>query len=504
MSKLNADILYLIFKELQDNKKTFLSCLTVNKAWCETIIPILWRDPWKYSEKKELLLLNVIVSHFSEESRKYLENQRVDIFTSVYQKPFFNYISFCRYLNLSNLNKLIDAIILNLDYDDDDDAFSDELSFPILRNEIINLFINENTRITHLYVPDKFDYQLHLIPGAKNCFSELEFLSCNTRINDNVLFGLTEICKSIKELELFIEMNNNNYRIVKLIESSKRLFDVRLQTIDNYSKYEESFCKIIENSLIKHADTIQYFMIGKVPITKILSSFVNLKKLELGKCYPFDRTAWNCLENLSLPFLQILKARGVPIKVLTNLIESTNGYLNEISIGYTLHNEIDNEKIIQTIYRKCRNLNYLKLLVRNRNILEFEKLLINCQYLNGLYIIFDNSIWHGDSDIFNWDYLFEILIKSSPIGLSKFKFYFHEAPKLESLKYFLDNWKSKRSISLQTIQDNEWSASIVIAAKYFDLIKEYKTQGIVETYKHDFLVEENITFEDFKWIQGNI
>jgi hypothetical protein len=35
----------------------------------------------------------------------------------------------------------------------------------------------------------------------------------------------------------------------------------------------------LENSLIKHVNTIQYFKITKRPTTKILSSLVNLKSL---------------------------------------------------------------------------------------------------------------------------------------------------------------------------------------------------------------------------------
>src|SRR5262249_10855887 len=114
MSKLNKDVLYLIFKELQDvkdNKKTIFSCLTVSKTWCETAVPVLWKNPWKYnySERKKLLLLNVIVSHLSDETRSNLKSKGVDLifWTNSYQRPSFNYISFCRHLNLNNLNETI-------------------------------------------------------------------------------------------------------------------------------------------------------------------------------------------------------------------------------------------------------------------------------------------------------------------------------------------------------------------------------------------------------------
>src|SRR6266498_5105205 len=98
MSKLNRDVLYLIFKELQDDKNVLYSCLLVNKTWCEIIIPILWNDPWKYLNKgKEKLLLNSIISHLSDKSKDNLGQEMV----ISYQRPIFNYISFCRHLNLN-------------------------------------------------------------------------------------------------------------------------------------------------------------------------------------------------------------------------------------------------------------------------------------------------------------------------------------------------------------------------------------------------------------------
>src|SRR5581483_7431120 len=97
MSKLNNDILYLITKELQNDNKTLYSCLTVNKSWCEIIIPILWKDPWKAVKYKKKLLLNIIISHLPKESKNNLRSQRIYPWKILYQRPLFNYISFCKH-----------------------------------------------------------------------------------------------------------------------------------------------------------------------------------------------------------------------------------------------------------------------------------------------------------------------------------------------------------------------------------------------------------------------
>jgi len=57
MSKLNKDVLYIIFEELYfdinhksltKTKKSLHSCLLINKLWCEIAVLILWRNPWKF------------------------------------------------------------------------------------------------------------------------------------------------------------------------------------------------------------------------------------------------------------------------------------------------------------------------------------------------------------------------------------------------------------------------------------------------------------------------
>ncbi|GBB89803.1 hypothetical protein RclHR1_01660022 [Rhizophagus clarus] len=462
MVKLNEDILYLIFEELKDNNNALYSCLLTNRTWCKITIPILWKNPWKFlkdMEREQMeLLLNVIILHLTNESKNTLKSKCTELLRFLmnpYQKPLFDYISFCRHLDFIN----IDIIIME---------FAAIESENILMREIINLFINRSRKFTHLYIPYKFNFQIHLIPEARNCLSEIEFFFCKTSINDDIVVGLAEICKSIKKLDFFI--NDENFGIIRLIEVQRNLINLNLKS--HYLLNDNKpLVKNLENSLIKHANTIQYLRISK-PYIKILTTFVNLKVLELDSDSDYT---WNCLENLSIPFLQILRARSVPIKILTNLIENTSGYLIEIKIDHIYHNEVGNKKIIQVIYQNCPNLIYLKLVLRNNNILELENLLINCQYLNGLYILI--------GDIFDWDKLFEILTRLSPKSLFKFKFNYL-VPKLNSLKSFFDNWKGRHSMYLQLNEMRDIEGLV---------IEKYKLEGIIKKFNNKILNDE------FEW-----
>src|SRR4051794_7651010 len=110
MLKLDEDVLYLILKEFQNDRKSLYSCLMVNRAWCKTTIPILWINPHPTDSAKITMLFNIILSHLSEESREILKNKEIFLLTEINQRPLFDYISFWRHLNLYILESMITSI----------------------------------------------------------------------------------------------------------------------------------------------------------------------------------------------------------------------------------------------------------------------------------------------------------------------------------------------------------------------------------------------------------
>ncbi|GBB93433.1 hypothetical protein RclHR1_02170014 [Rhizophagus clarus] len=475
MLEVNEDILYLIFEELKDDGNTLFSCLLVNKNWFYVIIPILWKNPWKYL-KKNLVLLKVIISHLSEESRNNIEKQNILVLTTSYKKPLFKYLSFCKHLNFETIFNMMNSIF---SYD----------TRHIIVNEIINFFINENMKFTHLSIPERLCYKIHFTPEFKNCFSELEFLQCDLDTsNQNILEGLANICKSIKNLKFkSFDSDVEIDRMVKLVESQKELNNICYSI---HRSHNESFYKPLEESLIKHMNTIQYLKIDKESSAKLLLHFVNLISLEI--LASSDAAYWKQLEDVYLPHLKFLRVKKILSNCLAKLIENTKGNLIEISIYKLSFDDFDQQKLIQAIAQNCPNLKYLTLMFRNNdiNIDKLEELLINCQFLSGL-----NIVIHKNESGFNWNKLFKILTKSSPIGLFKFKFYFNYNNsffQLESLGLFFDEWKGRHPMLLQT----DYIYNMYLK-KYVDLIEIYKAKGIVKKY-------ENIdrdAYEEFEWIE---
>ncbi|PKC09081.1 hypothetical protein RhiirA5_416121 [Rhizophagus irregularis] len=426
MPKLIFDLLYDIINEFHNDRKTLLSCLLVNKFWCEITVPILWRNPWNnLTVSNEKFLLNLLIKHLSVESRNNLKNQGIRFSLNSYKKPLFNYISFCKHLDLCRIHGLVIRSEMFIIYD-----------------EILRLFINENNKFTYLYIPLDFNRPIHLFPG-------------------------------FKKLELRISKKDNNHRFIRLIELN-RPFNVSLSTSYKSGMHDEEFNEALELSLIKYARRIQSFSLTKSPnTTDFLSHLFNLTSLRLNGNYGEE---WNCLKHLSLPFLQTLKIGGfIQAKFLANIITSTKGYLNKINIDIDHHSDINNQRIIQAIYRNCPNLKRLKLEIKNNNISELEPLLRSCKYLNKLHILKRNNA------ITNWNNCFKVLSKSSPTNLSKFKFDCRDINEfqLDSLELFFDNWKVRQPMILQ------FNSYINLNIQYKDfmrLIDKYKKKGNIKYF----------------------
>ena len=119
MSKLNKGILFLLFEELQDDLKSLFSCLLVNKLWCETVVPILWRNPWRFdiNYQNKSSLSNIITLSLSDDIKEILISQGVQFTSTIMQKPLlFYYLSSCKSMNINAINEIISVGTSSSDY----------------------------------------------------------------------------------------------------------------------------------------------------------------------------------------------------------------------------------------------------------------------------------------------------------------------------------------------------------------------------------------------------
>ncbi|GBC06005.1 hypothetical protein RclHR1_06550009 [Rhizophagus clarus] len=450
MSKLNGDVLLYIFQHLHDlininsnNKKNYKnslhSCLFVNKLWCEIMIPVLWSYPHNYVYKKNLLL-NIIISHLSNNSIKFLKDENIIEKNFQKQKLSFNYIRFCKYLN-------------NIHY-----------IFPNykqrLRKEIYKLFIRECSSIKCLSY-DMLDYSICEFPNANVSLSNLSELDCTEE--QYSYYKLAQICRSIEKIKFKINENELS-RVAKLIEMQKQ---IKYIFIEEYVECER-FAHVLE----KQANSIIYLNLRTFVhslLYTLLPKLINLQFLRIHMEGKQSEKFKECIMNAGYYKLQILELQKISLELAINIIQNTNGNLWKIKIRLANCNKA--KEYNQTIYKYCPNIKYVTVFLnRIETLEELENIFIKCQHLKAIDI--DESILKEYCDNF-----LELIIKSAPLSLYKIHLYYENQFSEKTLNLFFSSWggENKKTLHLYSRCSN-----------WVRFTKKYK--GVVEYdyYKDDF------------------
>src|SRR2546423_1222191 len=158
MSKLNKDILFLIFDELQDDSNSLFSCLMVNRFWCETGIPVLWRNPWRYDIDykygNKSYLFAIFISSLSNDVREFLTSEGIQLLPNSYQQLLFDYFSFCKSINADVMKDVIST-----------GASSDYERF-LLQQEFYNILLRKCPELKYLDM-GSFKHQIFYFSEAK-------------------------------------------------------------------------------------------------------------------------------------------------------------------------------------------------------------------------------------------------------------------------------------------------------------------------------------------------
>ncbi|RGB24307.1 hypothetical protein C1646_773281 [Rhizophagus diaphanus] len=413
MSKLNGDVLYYIFQDLhylitansnneRNFKKSLHSCLFVNKHWGKIMIPILWSYPYKYAYNKKSLL-DIIISHLSDNSIKFLKDKNIIEANFQKQKLSFNYVRFCKYL------KNIEEVIPNK---------------HSLKEEIYKLFISECSSLKCLS-SDMMSYSICEYPGSNFSLSNLYELYIRARYS-KFYHKLAQICSSIEKIHISIYEETSG--IAELIEMQKQ---IKYIFIDEYPE-----CKKMNQALEKHVNSIVHLDL------KINRSFQHdffLPKLINLQYLRIDDTKRQLVRKheiyLNYYNLQILDLLRVSLDIAIDIIQNTNGSLWKIKIR--LSNCDQAKEYNQSIYKYCPNIKYVTVfLLREGTLEELEKIFVKCQHLVAIDI--DEIIRNEYHDKF-----LDLLVELAPFTLYKIHIDFINLFNEESLKLFFTKWKNR-------------------------------------------------------------
>ncbi|EXX68947.1 hypothetical protein RirG_100440 [Rhizophagus irregularis DAOM 197198w] len=329
MSKLNKDILFLIFEELQDDSKSLFSSLMVNRIWCETVIPILWRNPWcyniNYSNKNYLFM--IIASYLSDDIKEFLTRQGIQLQSNSFQPLLFDYLSFCRSINVNTLNT-ITSIGSSLAYNQ-----------FLLQQEFYCLFMKKFPELKCLDM-NLIKHQIFYLPEAKTRLESLCELKCDTSIDSSYFYGLASLCQNIQRLIIINEISKSNSGIAKLIEVQKNLkyFEWTDNFDDdyfNYSSYNEIFLELEKKAGFLHHLELSFLCFDDFDFTimqRLLPKLYKIKTLNINKINEFDFINGSLLKMLVYNDLEILNIDSITIYKASIIIENSGGHLKKISL----------------------------------------------------------------------------------------------------------------------------------------------------------------------------
>ena len=317
----------------------------VNKLWCETSIPILWKNPWKndikYSNKS--FLYNIITFYFTDNIKDFLLPT-----TIIYQSLLFDYLSFCRCINVNTLYNII-SVETSSDYD----RF-------LLQQELYNVIIRKCPGLKYLNMIS-IKHQIFYFPEAKTRLESLNELKCDTSTDSSYFYGLANVCQNIQGLIITNTNKKVNHGIIKLIEVQRNL--KYFEWNDNYE--EDFFIELLEDPyteifsiLAKHANSLNNFVVylqcdfdydhyihsqryAFLPI--ILKKLHKLKRLNLPS-FPLDND--ERMKTLKYHDLERFEIDYININLITCIIKNSGGYLKSISIDdyYTIFDSLDDEE----------------------------------------------------------------------------------------------------------------------------------------------------------------
>ncbi|CAB4417123.1 unnamed protein product [Rhizophagus irregularis] len=474
MPKLNKDILFLIFEELQKDSKSLFSCLMVNRLWCETVIPTLWKTPWCYSINyhNKNSLYSVITSYLSEDIKESLIRQEIFLPPILHQPLLFDYLSFCRSIDIDILNNIITI------------GTSDLYNQFLLQQEIYKLLMRKCPELKYLNIKS-IKHQIFYFPEARARLESLCELRCDTSIDSPYFHGLASICHYIQRLIIINKKISVNHGLVKLIENQRNLKYFELKDDFEDNDFIKDPHKEIFLALAKKADVLNHLIMfldlsEHTIVQNVLTKLHKLKTLIINSGYIYFSE--NQLKMLAHHELETLNIDFISLSEASIIIENNGGHLREILLRYCDYGwyikNVDEESLdfIRKVYKNCPLIEYLSLLFPSTmdHFIEFEKLLKSCKKLKFVLIRIKNSDKEETGEE-----LLEILTRSATTNLREIRFFEEFQFSLKILEKFFENWKGRPALSILT------SNPMYKGDDYMKMINKYKDNGVIKEFRYE-------------------
>ncbi|CAG8645701.1 5587_t:CDS:1 [Gigaspora margarita] len=366
MSLIPVEILRLVFGLLSKDKKSLHSCLLVNRTWCESVVSILWNDPFQFLKDPSYSIIQTLISCLNESELKILQNRGFNIENVIMNRPTFDYVAFMRHLKYVNL---YDSTLVWLLQNFGQESKNDSLGFIVTRELCKLIMIRCKTLLTLsistegiISFIDENDYvSIPCFPGASNCLSLLQEFKCCGAFDKKVIFKtMAKLCRNIRYLNIDYYLDDRRtaapLELVKLIKSQQALIEFKLAIFDRVSdivsalKSQEKSLTDVEFRGIEFEDDVTF---------ESLVNCINLKSFSLLSCDNVTNKTLEPLATATFPNLKtfIFKILPKPPIAVSSFIRSNCISLQELILDWQQFTDpVDDPEIIETIIEHCPNI----------------------------------------------------------------------------------------------------------------------------------------------------
>ncbi|PKK60504.1 hypothetical protein RhiirC2_793213, partial [Rhizophagus irregularis] len=472
---------------------TLHSCILVNKLWCRSAIPLLWKNPFSIPTGNynfiEIYLYNL---------NKYLKeilNEYQIIDSLLTSNTLFNYPSFIKYLNISKINPSIELWLKAHNINLNSDLVFEFKKF--INISLIKLFIENEVNLHTLELE------------ASNAYYTNTYYINN--ILEIILQNPNFISNNIINLKFSISSSINNNRISQLINLQQNLKKISFSsnTLPLYQSLllsKESNCSNTLNTIIFRDINFR----GINNLDKIFEQLNVLESVHLIYCYSLNTEFIQQIINLTKPIkLKSLFINEIPrIESLELLLQKSGNYLENFGYGirFSFFGMQTKRQLLELIIKYCKNIRLLDYCVFNDDINSLMSSLIenikqNLNYLsinlsnyknNNIKLILQNLGQTLPSKIEYLSLVLDIKVNDIEIFLknSKVTFFKKLVIKIVSQKdvnyvavvpYIKEYIMKKKRVKYLAIKSTIFSNTKLYCMDLFDLkdeVKEFKLHNI--------------------------
>ncbi|CAG8632158.1 1220_t:CDS:2 [Funneliformis caledonium] len=331
MQRLPSSCLEEIFESMDNDINALFSCAMVNRRWCRTSIPILWRRPFEHGFPKKFgrKLIKIYVEFLTREEKELLKTQEIRISSNVVNGDLlFEYPKYIQYFDMKNF---IYAI--------------------------------------KLWIPskNKFEQNVHFVArmlGNLFCRHSNGFKSINYQSNNDIKF--TDVTSYDGIQTLLYKLKEFNYKGFNFADNYYSLNWINL--FNNLATYAHNIQHL---SIHIYKNNKQEFSGVDDAIIELIRSQRGLKSLSLTNFWSNSSIFYSIIR-LHANSLTCLKLEGLSdITLLIQLLISCHK-LDSLELTQSLRGEYHEHEIVSSNLPNCLELNIKNFLFNfnsNENLL---------------------------------------------------------------------------------------------------------------------------------------